>query len=147
MLEPDIVLGPGDTDPTLRMVLLSPRTQTGVAGRPMDLWGKTVVFRYQLRGDPAQAWISRAATVMQTGPAPAAPALDPFQGVVDVDWLATGGPVSAGGNVAPINYNARCLVTGGGRQESFPNGPDQPQLDGSNPAFLWMQVTRDFRTP
>ncbi len=149
MALPDIVLGPGDTAPVTRITLYEPDLADGSPGAPMNLQNgytagssfKTVVCRHQVR-DASLAFVNRAVIIRQSLPPSAAGLSDGVnQGVIDIDWLASGGSVVP----APSDHNLRIIVTdSGGHQETFPNGEDEPQPDGSNPAFLWLQVSRDF---
>jgi hypothetical protein len=149
MASPDIVLGPGDTAPITRITLYEPDAPDGTPGAPLNLQNgyapgssyKTVVCKHQVR-DWSLAPVVRAVIIRQTAPPSAAGLSDGvLQGVIDIDWLATGGPVVP----APSDHNLRFIVTdSGGHQETFPNGADCPRPDGSNPAFLWLQVGRDF---
>jgi len=152
MRKPDIVLGPGDTSPMTRVTLYEADVPDGNGGylpgpamnlQNADLSFKTVVCKHQVR-DWSLAPVVRSVIIRQTAP-PSAPGLSDGvnQGVIDIDWSAgPGAPVPA-----PSNHNLRFIVTDNGtppRQETFPNGDDCPLPDGSNPAFLWMQVSRDF---
>ena len=141
MAKPQIQLAPADTAPRTRVRLRMPKKADGSIGDPMDLFGCTVVFWYQVRSGSSAA-VTRAAIPVQSAPSPSP---DGNDGICDIDWLASGG-APATGNQDPIDYNARYIVTDGtGHQETWPNGPDDPKPDGTNPAFLWMQVSRDFR--
>ncbi len=149
MAKPDIVLGPGDTAPMSRVTLYEQDAPDGTPGAPLNLQNgntggssfKVVVCKHQVR-DWSLVPVVRAVIIRQTAP-PSAPGLSDgvLQGVVDIDWFASGGPVVP----SPSDHNLRFIVTDNtGRQETFPHGPDCPQMDGSNPAFMWLQVTEDF---
>ena len=140
MRTPDIQLAPGDTQPAYEFVLYEPDTAAGRRGDPRDLFGCTVTFEFQLRGSTTVE--TREALVLASTAAPAT-----NQGAVLIDWLSSGGAVATGNQTA-LNYDARFIIVDPtGHQETYPNGPDVILPDGSNPAFLWMQVSRDFRAP
>jgi hypothetical protein len=146
MAKPDIQLGPGDTAPITRVTLYDPDLPDGSDGPPMNLQNanlsfKTIVCRHQVR-DYSLAYVDRTVTIVQSTP-PSAPGLADGinQGVIDIDWLASGGPVVP----APSDHNLRFTVTDNtNHQTSYPNGEDDPKPDGTNPAFLWLQVSRGF---
>lgn len=149
MAKPDIELGPGDTAPITRLTLYDPDLPDGTPGPPMNLQNgntvgssfKSVVCKHQVR-DWSLAPVLRTVIIRQTAP-PSAPGLSDGvnQGVIDIDWLASGGPVVP----APSDHNLRLIVTdNAGYQQTSPNGEDCPQPDGTNPAFLWLHVARDF---
>ncbi len=135
MSEPDMILGPGDTAPIHIVTLLLPDDQDGNPGDPMDLTGATVTCRNQLRNGSGTV-AERVVSIMQTAPTV-------NRGMVAIDWSVSPGVPAAG-----ADYFVRLkVIDAGGRQSSFPNGPDRVLPDGTNPAFLWLQVSRDFPAP
>src|SRR3954471_3487753 len=139
MAKPDIQLGPGDTAPITRLQLFEPDNPDGSPGDPLNLQNanltfKTVVFKYQIR-DKSTPPVSRTPTILQTSPT------DATRGWIQIDWLETGGAVTPPGS----NHRARAIVTdNGNHQETFPNGENIELPDGTNPSWLWMQVSEDF---
>lgn len=132
---PNILVGPGDTSPALRVILTDPQ------GAPMsllnpDLSPFTVVLRFQ-PWDGSLAFVDRACTVLQSSPT-----VD--VGLVQLDWLATGGPVTPAG----VDWRARFIThDAASHQESFPMGVSNGGPPGEDPAWLWMQTAADFVTP
>lgn len=126
MASPDIPLGPGDTAPITRLTFRNPNQDDGSPGDPIDITGATVTVKYQNRNGTTP-WVVRTPTIV---PAPAV-------GDIDIDWLATGGPVPPG------DYDLRAIaVLSSGHQITVPNGakPGDPITE----EFLWMHVARDF---
>lgn len=132
---PDILVGPGDTSPALRVILLDPQ------GQPMsllnsDLTPFTVFLRYQ-PWDGTVAFVQRSCTVLQSS-------LTVDVGLVQLDWLASGGAVVPAG----IDWRARFIShDNAGHQESFPMGVSNGGPPGEDPAWLWMQTGADFVVP
>lgn len=135
MSEPDMILGPGDTAPVHVVTLFLPDDQDGNPGPAIDLTGATVTCRNQLRNGSGAVAV-RTASILQTSPTV-------NRGVVAIDWTLGDGLPAPG-----HDYFVRLkVVDAGGRIQSFPNGPDRMLPDGTNPAFLWLQVSRDFPSP
>lgn len=110
-MTPDIFFTAADGAPSYQQPLLNPD------GSAMDLTGRTVVFRYQLR--------NRSAARVQEAVAVVAPATD---GVVR--WT----PVAA---LALGNYDCNWVVDAGlPTQVTIPNGGP----DVLEPRYLWMKV-------
>lgn len=133
MAIPDIQLKPGDTAPMTRITLYDPPAADGTPGLAADIQGWTGTFKYERRSGGTVS--SRVVTVMQSSPTV-------NRGVIQIDWLGTGGPVSTT-NLVPLDYNAHVIMLDTtGHQETWPNGPDRVKADGTNEAFWWMQVSR-----
>ena len=111
---PDIFLGPGDTGPITELVLLDPPAAGALVGaatnlQNSDLTFKSVIVEYQDRATTAPA-VERSVVILQTDPAT-------NRGKVQIDWLATGGPVVPAGS----NHDLRFVITdNAGRQQTVP---------------------------
>ncbi len=135
---PDIIIPPGDTAPNTRAILMDASDPDGPDAEPLnlqnaDLSFKTVALYYQNR-DSGSPVLTRPCVVIQTTPTT-------NRGVVEINWAASGGALAPPGS----NHRARFVVTDIAlRQQTLPRGPDIELEDGSNPSFLWIQVSRAF---
>jgi len=128
MADPDIFLGPGDTDQT-EIILDNPDAADGSSGGPFDLTGaQSVVVKHHPR-DGSAATTTRAAIVLQSGTT--------NEGAIAIDWLIGGAP-------PPGDHRLRVVVVdAAGRQRTWPRGPDLDLPDGTNASWWWLQVARD----